>query len=277
MANNTPQGADQAPLFNWHAVLPVHKLADEFPKVTDERLVEIGESIRRSGLEFPILINAKGDPGNPEAFELFDGVTRLNSMDRVGIKFEFERFRFKRGSCMHGDNSLRLVIHGVPDNLDLPSTAKIFHNLTDAEIADKIDIANVHRRHLEPEQYRARIEASHARIAAAIRQNSAKSLRAIGEETGTDKNTVGAVKAKMVATGEVSPVEKTVGKDGKARKPPKQGSGSPGFDAACEWAKRLGREVTHYGSRGFCLSMPDGHPGVCHHSLKSSQGGVEGS
>jgi hypothetical protein len=213
--NSLPHGFSTSP---WRDHLPVHKLADEYPKVPHDRLIEIGESIRRSGLEFPILINAKGDPGNPEAFELFDGVTRLNSMVAVGIKFEFERLCFARGSSMRGNHSLRLVIHDVPTNPDLLSTTKIFHNLSDAEIAEKIEIANLHRRDLEPEQYRARIEASHARIEAAIRQNPEKSDRAHAEEQGVSDKTIAKVRK---STAEGSAVEgKRIGKDGKARKQP---------------------------------------------------------
>ena len=191
--------------FSWRDHLPVHPLADAYPKVPHERLVEIGKSIRQHGLDFPIFIHAKGDPANPEVFELIDGVTRLDSLTAVGIKFEFERFRFR---C--GDRSLRLVIHDIENDPTNPTT-KIFNNLEDAEIAAKIDNANLHRRHLEPEQFRARIKA-------ALEREPLKSDRAHAEELGVDHKTVGKVRR---STGEASPVDgKRVGKDGRARKQP---------------------------------------------------------
>ena len=195
-----------APKFNWRDHLKVHPLADAYPKVPHERLVEIGESIRRNGLKFPIGIHAQGDPGT-EVFELFDGVTRLNSMAAVGIKFEIKRFRFGRRL------SLDLVIHDVPSS----PTTKIFRNLSADEIADEIEDANLHRRHLEPEQYRARIEASHARIKAALEREPSKSDRAHAEELGVSDKTVAKVRK---STAEGSAVNKRIGKDGKARKQP---------------------------------------------------------
>jgi hypothetical protein len=210
---------DASPPFDWREHLPVHPLADAYPKVPHDRLVEIGESIRRGGLQFPIAINAKGDPHNPDVFELFDGVTRLNSMVAVGIKFEFERFRFKRGSSDHGNYSLRLVIHDVPTNPDLPSTTKIFHNLSDDEIATYIDNANLRRRQLEPEQYHARLEASHARIKAALERDPEKSNYLIAEETGASEATVRRVRRKSTASGDAVG-GKRLGKDGRKRKKP---------------------------------------------------------
>jgi hypothetical protein len=271
MASTTTVPREQRPstTFDWRSHLAIHPAADAYPKVPHDRLVEIGESIRRSGLEFPILINAKGDPGNPEAFELFDGVTRLNSMVAAGIKFEFERFRFARGSSSHGHHSLRLVIHDVPTNPDLLGTTKIFHNLSDAEIADKIEIANLHRRHLEPEQYHARIEASHARIETALKRDPEKSDRQLGEELGHDHKTVGAIRRKMEDVGSLPHVPKRT--DTKGRQQPAKKAepvSSPGFDAACELAKRLGREVVQLKSRSFRLTSPDDGPGICFPSLK---------
>jgi hypothetical protein len=273
MSDSESPGANQAP-FNWRKHLPVHPLADAYPKVPHDRLVEIGEDIRKNGLRSPIAIHAKGDPGDPgNVFELFDGVTRLNSMAAVGIKFEFERFCFKRGSTMHGEYSLRLVVHDIEIAPDAPNTTKIFRNLSDDEIAAHIESANLHRRHLEPEQYHARIEASHARIEAALKRDPEKSDRAHAEEQGVSDKTIAKVRK---STAEGSAVEgKRIGKDGKARKQPKSGSGSPGFKAARKWAdareqaRRLGCDVEQLGSGGFKLSMPDGAPPICFHSLES--------
>jgi hypothetical protein len=77
----------------------------------------------------------------------------------------------------------------------------------------------------------------------------------------------------MEATGEVSPVEKPVGKDGIARR--KSSGASPRFDAACERAKRLGREVEQLKSGVYQLTSPDGGPPVCYRSLKHLQAALD--
>jgi len=72
--------------------------------------------------------------------------------------------------------------------------------------------ANWRRRHLTREQKREV-------IAKAIKAQK-KSDRQIANQFRVDHKTVGAIRKAMEATGEVSPVEKRVGKDGKARKQP---------------------------------------------------------
>jgi hypothetical protein len=250
---------NDVPLFDWRKYLPVHPLAEAYPNLPQERLVALGQNIKNNGLQFPIVVHAKGSPGNPDVFELIDGVRRLDALVAVGIKFEFERFRFHSKR----DHSLRLVIHDIAD---AGVTTKVVHNWVDDEIAAYIESANLHRRHLEPEQYRAHIEASHARIKAALERDGEKSDRALAAELGVGKDTIRRVRA----TGAPAPVEgKRIGKDGIARKARGRKPGaSPGFDAACAWAKRLGCEVEELASGGFRLrSSPDAAP-VCYHSLK---------
>jgi ParB-like chromosome segregation protein Spo0J len=73
--------------------------------------------------------------------------------------------------------------------------------------------ANIHRRHLTPAQ-------KHDLITKLLKADPSKSDRQIGEMIKADHKTVGAVRARKEATGEVSPVEKRVGRDGKTRKQP---------------------------------------------------------
>jgi DNA-binding transcriptional regulator YhcF (GntR family) len=80
----------------------------------------------------------------------------------------------------------------------------------DAAIQAFIISHNVHRRHLTPEERQKRLEA-------AIIANPAASARAIAEKVGVDKNKVVKARKKLESTGAVRTVQKTVGKDGKAR------------------------------------------------------------
>jgi len=72
---------------------------------------------------------------------------------------------------------------------------------------------NILRRHLTARQKREL-------IAKLLKADASKSDRQIGETIKADHKTVGAVRAEKEATGEISPVEKRVGKDRKARKQP---------------------------------------------------------
>jgi ParB-like nuclease domain len=70
---------------------------------------------------------------------------------------------------------------------------------------------NIHRRHLTAAQKRDL-------IAKVIAAKPEASDRQIAKQVKADHKTVGSVRAEREATGEVSPVEKRVGADGKARK-----------------------------------------------------------
>jgi hypothetical protein len=72
---------------------------------------------------------------------------------------------------------------------------------------------NIHRRHLTAERRRAL-------IAELIKAQPEKSDREIAREAKVDHVTVGKVRKAKEATGEVSPVERRTGADGKARKQP---------------------------------------------------------
>jgi hypothetical protein len=73
--------------------------------------------------------------------------------------------------------------------------------------------ANIHRRHLTAEQKREF-------IAKVIAAKPEASDRQIAKQVKADHKTVGSVRAEREATGEISPVDKRVGGDGRARKQP---------------------------------------------------------
>jgi ParB-like chromosome segregation protein Spo0J len=73
--------------------------------------------------------------------------------------------------------------------------------------------ANIHRRHLKPEDRRKLIKEL-------LLADPTKSDRSLGTELKVDKNTIAAVRKAAESTGEISPVAKRTGKDGKARTAP---------------------------------------------------------
>jgi hypothetical protein len=187
---------------SWREVLPIHPAAELFPRVTEQELRELGEDIRERGLVSPITV-FKEVIGTDVAYSLLDGINRLDSMELAGIKFEFHRPKF-------GD----LVIRSSELNLD-PDVARCREvcGVNDDAYAFVLSI-NIRRRHLTAKQKRELVK----KVVVATPE---KSDRAIAEMAHVDHKTVAAIRAEKVATGEIPQLMKTVGKDGKERKPPK--------------------------------------------------------
>src|SRR5215471_13254450 len=74
---------------NWRYDLSVHPAADLFPLMSETELRELGEDIRKNGLQNPIVIWAHNVPNNQEGvkYSLLDGRNRLDAMELVGIEF----------------------------------------------------------------------------------------------------------------------------------------------------------------------------------------------
>src|SRR6516164_5485567 len=81
----------------------------------------------------------------------------------------------------------------------------------DAAARNYVISANIHRRHLSPDQRREI-------IAALLKADPAQSNRQIGEQTKTSHTTVGAVREQLESTGQIGQLNETKGADGKTRK-----------------------------------------------------------
>jgi hypothetical protein len=90
----------------------------------------------------------------------------------------------------------------------------------DARVRAYIISKNIHRRHLTAEQRREV-------IAKVIAAKPEASDRQIAKQVKADHKTVGAIRKAKEATGEVPPVDKRVGGDGRARNQPKPKRGKP--------------------------------------------------
>src|SRR5215475_9652179 len=73
---------------SWRDVIKIHPAAD-FPRLQDDELVALGEDIRKRGLHSRIVVFNE-TYGNRDSY-LLDGVSRLDSMEHVGIKFNLSR------------------------------------------------------------------------------------------------------------------------------------------------------------------------------------------
>ena len=82
--------------------------------------------------------------------------------------------------------------------------------LSEVDPCEFVLSANVHRRHLTAEQKREL-------IAKVLKAQPEKSNRQVAEQVKASHHTVGAVRAELQSTGQVAQLERTFGKDGKAR------------------------------------------------------------
>jgi hypothetical protein len=188
-------------VFNWRAYLPIHPAAELFPlmkEVDPKGFNALVENIRVRGLVEPIA----GWVSN-EGVSVLDGRNRLDALAQLGLLYEMSDHHVgikkwtgeqwsNRGTRIAGHDGAFRNFYG--------------HNGNPFEIVLSL---NAHRRHLTAAQ-------KDDRIAAVLKAKSELSNRQIGEITKTDKKKVGAVRAKMEATGVISPVEKRTGKDNKA-------------------------------------------------------------
>jgi hypothetical protein len=175
---------------SWRDVLPVHPAAEVLPPMSRDEQIALGEDIKANGLTSRIAIISTTD-----GCRLLDGRNRLDAMERAGIKFELS---------LRKNGKWKLEIDDVP--IDFARTIC-------AEPYAFVISSNIHRRHLTGEQKRDV-------IAKLMKATPAKSNRQIAAIVKADDKTVGSVRRKLEATAEIPQLTKTVGKDGKARKPP---------------------------------------------------------
>jgi hypothetical protein len=194
---------------SWRDVLKIHPAADLFPLMGDDELAELGEDILKHGLREPVVVMRQYRRGADGKFDLreydlvlLDGRNRLDAMEGAG----FTLIRDGKLDKTLGHKALGLE--------PLTHTGGAYAEVDpDVDPDTYIISANIHRRHLIPEKKRDL-------ITKLLKADPSKSDRQIAEMIKADHKTVGAVRAHQEATGEISPVEKRVGKDGKPRKQP---------------------------------------------------------
>jgi hypothetical protein len=185
---------------SWRDVLPVHPTADLFPLMSEPELRELGEDIKKNGLQNPIVL-FEDKPG--KTF-LLDGRNRLDAMELVGIKFEVQDH--KQRSEISSPETRVSQVYLITDG---------FMSLIPGQPEGKPDAyvvsANIHRRHLSADQKRDL-------IAKLLKANPKASDRTIAKQTKVDHKTVGKARAELEGRGEIPHVEKRT--DVKGRKQP---------------------------------------------------------
>src|SRR6516164_273297 len=115
-----------------------------------------------------------------------------------------------QGKILDGNNRYRAC--------ELVRIAPKFADFTgdDAAARNYVISANIHRRHLSPDQRRDI-------IAALLKADPTQSNRQVAEQAKVSHVTVGAVRNELETTGQIDQLDKTTGADGKTRK----GKGKP--------------------------------------------------
>jgi transposase-like protein len=227
--------ATSAP-FNWRDHLPVHPAANEFDLLSEKdpkALRDMAEDIRKNGLQQPIVVVRIALADNSQAgmlpvptgeyvYKLLDGRNRLDALALLGrVKAPLERGKGERRS-IHQDLPV-IENHAETHNASsAKSDWSFYYRIVNAteyneederELYDLVLSLNAHRRNLTPEKKREL-------IAKLLKANPDQSNRSIAKQVNVDHHKVAKVRQRLEATGEVSPVEKTVGADGKARNQP---------------------------------------------------------
>lgn len=169
----------------WRDGLKVHPAAELLPMMTEAELDELAADIAEHGLQQPIVMTSKG---------LLDGRNRLAAIYRIK------------------DAARRAVLMR---DLEQSKRGAVNHLLwmPDDPVAYVLS-ANLHRRHLTPEQKREVI----ARV---LKAQPERSDRAIGKLAQASPTTVGKVRVDLEGAGELSRLDSRIGADGKTRPTPK--------------------------------------------------------
>ena len=193
---NTPQPK------TWRDVLPIHPAADLFPPIPEAELKELAGDIEAHGLQTPVVVwNPSEDPDDEDRYLLLDGRSRLDALALLGLLYVDQHGVIHLNKSWNGKT---WVAHETPFEL----LAR--HRDGGDPYALALSL-NLHRRHLTTEQKRDL-------IAKLVKAKPEASNLQIAKQVKADDKTVAKVRRQLESTSEIPKLEKTVGKDGKARK-----------------------------------------------------------
>src|SRR5215470_6161662 len=153
---------------NWRDVLPIHPAAELFPRMSESELRELGEDIKKRGLQQPIVLWSPGYCGDGKKDRpryVLDGINRLDACERAGIEF------LSKGSAHPnapaGLKAAGRILESSPVRVKQLYERRIVLNVTlggraaaRESVEPAVDpyafvlSANIHRRHLTAQQKR---------------------------------------------------------------------------------------------------------------------------
>ncbi|MET4179474.1 DNA-binding transcriptional regulator YhcF (GntR family) [Bradyrhizobium sp. JR7.2] len=176
---------------SWRDVIKVHPAADMLPAMTADEKKALGEDIKKNRLHQRVTLY--GSFNAVETWQLLDGRNRLDAMELVGVPI------------FATDGTIRDDLWAFRPDYQVDPYEFVLS-------------ANVHRRHLTPEQKRDV-------IAKLLKAQPEKSDRQIAGQIKVSPSTVGKVRKGMETSGDVSKLDTRTdarGRKQQAHKPPKQ-------------------------------------------------------
>jgi hypothetical protein len=195
---------------SWREVLPVHPAAEVFPRVSEDELNVLAQDIRRHGLKTKITLWNDGTTDY-----VLDGITRLDALERVGIKFFTTETH--DGRCLPDFEYFSCLIDPALDPFAY------------------VISANIHRRHFTAEQKREL-------IAKLLKAKPEASNVIVAKQAKADDKTVAKVRRELEGRSEIPNVE--VRTDAKGRtQPATKRTAQPGRSPAEEAMARAAMQV----------------------------------
>ena len=161
----------------WRDLIPVHPAADLFPMMSDDELDDLAADIRKHDLCSPVVLLDRA---------VLDGRNRLEAAERAGIEL------FK------------------PDGSPVWRYFKTVGGDSDFDPVAYVVSANIHRRHLTAEKKREL-------IAALLKDDPARSNRAIADLARASDHTVANVRKGLEYGAQIAHHTERVGRDGVAQ------------------------------------------------------------
>jgi DNA-binding Lrp family transcriptional regulator len=190
----------KTPTASWRDVLPIHPAADLFPLMSPDELKALGQDVQKNGMRVPIVLWSESEDTTPV---LLDGRHRLDAAEFIGTKvFEVRRDKGNRIDLLvphrrlYGSGGSRSMIDGS------------------SVIADPYEFvlsANVHRRHLKPEDIPGL-------IAKILKVRPEMSNRQVAKAVGKSHPHVARIREQLEQAGDVETVTTSI--DTKGRRQP---------------------------------------------------------
>jgi hypothetical protein len=210
----------------WRDLFRVHPAAAAVPAASAGEFAALKADIAHSGLRVPVEFLVQADSLDPASWALMDGRTRLDALHELGFRFAFGA----RGPLMQSGSGKAVRL-----NYNMEFESKL-----SGTALERVISLNVLRRHLNREQ-KAQM------TGLLLAETPENSDREIARIMGISPTTVGTIRARLEALGELLHQDVTLGADSKwrttERKTPKRKSGRAARpDEPASGKKRTERE-----------------------------------